>query len=82
MIRIVYILVTSGKDPTTLHILGFLSQFIHSRIFLDQKLDSLNLQIMPDMNAIVVEKYGEIQNLVHKRVPKPTQLQDYDVLVQ
>ncbi|KAH0145205.1 hypothetical protein KCU82_g14890, partial [Aureobasidium melanogenum] len=37
---------------------------------------------MPDMNAIVVEKYGGIENLVHKRVPKPTELNDYDVLVR
>jgi hypothetical protein len=37
---------------------------------------------MPDMNAIVVEKYGGIENLVHKRVPKPMKLEDYDVLVQ
>jgi hypothetical protein len=37
---------------------------------------------MPDMDAIVLEKYGEIENLVHKRVPKPTVLGDYDVLVQ
>jgi hypothetical protein len=29
-----------------------------------------------------VEKYGGIDNLVHKRVPKPTELGDYDVLVQ
>lgn len=34
------------------------------------------------MNAIVVEKYGGIENLVHKRVPKPTELNEYDVLVR
>ncbi|KAH0000433.1 quinone oxidoreductase, partial [Aureobasidium melanogenum] len=37
---------------------------------------------MPDMNAIVVEEYGGVENLVHKRVPKPTELNDYDVLVR
>jgi NADPH:quinone reductase-like Zn-dependent oxidoreductase len=37
---------------------------------------------MPDMNAIVVEKYGGIENLVHKKVPKPSDLGEYDVLVQ
>lgn len=37
---------------------------------------------MSEMNAIVVEKYGGIENLVHKRVPKPTELEEYDILVQ
>ena len=34
------------------------------------------------MNAIVVEKYGGIDNLVHKRVPKPTISEEYDILVK
>jgi hypothetical protein len=72
----------SWRDLTTRHIPSFLSQLIHSHAFLDQNLDSSISQIMPDMNAIVVEKYGDIKNLVYKRVPKPTQLGDYDVLVQ
>ncbi|THW30399.1 GroES-like protein [Aureobasidium pullulans] len=37
---------------------------------------------MSEMNAIVVEKYGGIENLVHKLVPKPTKLEEYDILVQ
>ena len=34
------------------------------------------------MNAILVEKYGEVGSLVHKRVKKPSAPQDYDVLVK
>lgn len=37
---------------------------------------------MPEMNAIVVEQYGSIDNLVHKRVPKPTISEEYDILVK
>jgi len=34
------------------------------------------------MNAIVVEKYGEIDNLKHRKVPKPSAPEGYDVLVR
>lgn len=34
------------------------------------------------MNAIVVEKYGEINNLIHKEVAKPASPSGYDVLIQ
>lgn len=35
-----------------------------------------------EMNAIVVEQYGELQNLVHKRVPKPSAPKGWDILVR
>ena len=34
------------------------------------------------MNAIVVEEYGGIDNLVHKIVEKPSAPEGYDVLVK
>lgn len=34
------------------------------------------------MNAIVVEKYGGIENLVHKKVPKPKLQEEYDLLIR
>lgn len=34
------------------------------------------------MNAIVVEEYGDIKNLVHKKVEKPSSPRGHDVLVR
>lgn len=34
------------------------------------------------MNAIVVEQYGDIQKLVHKQVPKPSEPEEWDVLIE
>lgn len=34
------------------------------------------------MNAIVVEKYGDVEQLVHKRVPKPSITESHDILVR
>lgn len=34
------------------------------------------------MNAVVVEEYGGIDQLVHKRVPKPSAPEGHDILVQ
>jgi len=33
------------------------------------------------MNALVIEEYGGINNIVHKKVPKPEQPTDHDVLI-
>lgn len=34
------------------------------------------------MNAIVVEEYGDVEHLVHKKVKKPSAPVGYDVLVE
>lgn len=34
------------------------------------------------MNAIVVEEYGDVKHLAHKRVEKPSAPEEYYVLVE
>lgn len=34
------------------------------------------------MNAIVVEEYGDIKTLIHKKVDKPSSPEGHDVLVR
>lgn len=33
------------------------------------------------MNALVVEEYGDVSKIVHKKVPKPDQPRGHDVLI-